>query len=69
MTTQAPPAFTAWRRPAPGRPWRKVLDAATEADVRDRLLDLRLGGDSVVLRAGEDPNRPARKYHRGRRML
>ena len=71
-TPDAPPVFIGWWRPRKGLPWMRIAEGADYDTTLGRLveaLSAMRGGDSVVLRAGEDPNAPARPFHAGGRRL
>ncbi|HVS37408.1 MAG TPA: hypothetical protein VMS17_17735 [Gemmataceae bacterium] len=60
--------FLGWWRPRPGVAWTRLAegpdyDAALSAQL-DALRSMRGGGDSLVLRAADDPNAPRRPYVR-----
>lgn len=70
MTTATTPAFRGWWRPNRRTAWTKLAEGPDYATALDRLIEAVArvrGGDSVVLRACEDPNGPARPFHAGGR--
>jgi hypothetical protein len=52
-----PATFAGWHRKNKHQPWRRIVEAATEADCWDRLLNHALpSGEKCVVAADIDPN-------------
>ena len=69
-----PTAFAGWFRPRKGIAWTRLVEAPTYDAALSALLGAlaRLhGGDTLIVRAGQDPNRPSlpRYVRGGKRML
>ena len=47
--------FAGWHCPTPHRPWRKLVEGASEAECRDLLVGAAEGGEFAVLPAGVHP--------------
>lgn len=55
QTNPDAPRWSGWHRPTLSSPWRKVVEAESEAECLD-LLDARTeGGQTAVLPAGKHP--------------
>jgi hypothetical protein len=52
-----PVRFVGWWRRDAASPWRPLVYNSDEDRAFNRLLDAALGGDKLVLPAGQDPNR------------
>ncbi len=71
-TPDAPPVFIGWFRPRKGLPWTRIAEGPDYDTTLGRLVEAlssMRGGDSVVLRAADDPNAPPRFQAGGRRLL
>ena len=71
--TQTETRWFGWFRPNKATTWTKLVEAGRYDDAWAQLLaaiSSMRGGESLVLKGGEDPNRPApRPFHRGGRRL
>jgi hypothetical protein len=59
--TETATRWIGWHRPNKRAPWKQASEGDTEDEAFHRLLNAVKGGDKVILKAGEDPNRAGRQ--------